>query len=78
MKYHQMIGSLPIPKLSVFEKVSRVEVIPKYCMNKKETYFLLQVLLKYDQNLERIFLFYIHFTKKAYFRILQIIVDVVV
>ena len=74
-----MIRSLPIPKLAVFEKLSlRNQSYTRILREQERNVFFLQVLLKYVQNLERISLFYMYFTKKAYFRILQVILDAVV
>ena len=78
MKYLQMIRSLSIPRLEVFEILSlQNKSYTKIMCEQERNVFRLQVLLKYEQNLKGISLFNRHFTKRAYFRILQVILDAV-
>ena len=78
MKYHQMIRSLPIPKLAVFEKLSlQSQSSTKIILEQERNVFsftgFAKILAKFGKN----FPFYTHFTKKGYFRILQLILEAV-
>ena len=73
-----MVRSLPIPKLPVLEKLSLQNQSPTKIMREQErnvfsfTGFA-KILAKFRKN----FPFYTHFTKKGYFRILQLILEAV-
>ena len=74
-----MIRSVPIPKLAVFEKLSLKNHGCTKIMREQERHVIsFTDFEKYEQNLERISLFYLHFTKNAYFRILQVILNAVI
>ena len=73
-----MIRSLPIPKLAVFEKLNLQNQSYTKIMREQERNVIsftgfAKIWAEFGKN----FPFYMHFAKKAYFRILQVILDAV-